>query len=76
METKGAPMTTSAAIAILTEEEAAAKLEAHGYVRETCAACKGAGHFMIVADDATDWKKYRCESCDGAGRIWRAPLTR
>lgn len=69
-------MTTSTALAILTEQEAIAKLEAAGYRREPCKACEGRGHFTIVNDDAHKWQKYVCESCQGAAFIWRGPLLR
>lgn len=59
-------MTRSAAIAVLTEQEAEARLISAGYRKVPCTACRATGHFTIVANDARDWKKYVCESCGGA----------
>lgn len=67
-------MTTARVLAVLTEQQVVAKIEAAGYRREPCKACEGSGHFTIVADNAHNWKKYLCETCAGAGQIWRGPV--
>lgn len=69
-------MTTAQAMAILTAEEAVAKLLQNGYTSESCADCKGVGHHTITPNDGTDWKRFMCTRCDGHGRVWKAPLTR
>lgn len=66
-------LNTAQVLEIITQEEAIARIQAAGYRREPCAACNGAGHYVIVNENAHDWKKYLCETCRGAGATWRAP---
>lgn len=73
-------MTTDDAIRILTQEEAVERLLARGWVRVTCAACSGAGHFVeyseqiLAAMTPHEAKESRiCLFCGGNGTTWQKP---
>lgn len=64
-------LTKQQGIVLVTEQQAERALLDDGFQKNTCCACRGSGHFSLGT--GSDWKKYTCYNCAGAGWLWKSP---